>query len=121
MGQLTWGSRMRAAGFGLRRPPPDAPGAVEMFARDGFGGTSTRQICRHLNLSRPRCARTASPEGAVRDRGRQAGQILDELRSVDADTAGVPEQQSARTVVAARSPAGRGPPSVEHAMVGAIR
>ncbi|HMS74101.1 TetR/AcrR family transcriptional regulator [Gordonia sp. (in: high G+C Gram-positive bacteria)] len=76
--------------------------AVEMFARDGFGGTSTRQIAKHLNLSPaamyPHYKSKEELLYAIAVDGH--GQILDELRSVDADTAGGPEQRLQAVVAA---------------------
>lgn len=77
--------------------------AVEMFARDGFGGTSTRQIAKHLNLSPaamyPHYKSKEELLFAIAVDGH--GQILAELRSVDAAATRDGPERRLRAVVAA--------------------
>ena len=93
-------------------PPPvsDSPAAarmrraaVEMFARDGYGGTSTRQIAKHLNLSPaamyPHYKSKEELLFAIAVDGH--GQILAELRSVDAAASAYGPGPRLRAVVSA--------------------
>ena len=66
----SWRPRTRRWSRTAGGHPGCAGPVVEMFARDGFGGASTRQIAKHLNLSLLRCTRTTSPRKSCCTRSR---------------------------------------------------